>query len=197
MLLVGDIHGNFEYIQSLCKLTRQEPIIQLGDMGLGFGSSEQPDIFPDNFYFIRGNHDNPMSAKAYSNYLGDFGYNEKLKLFFISGADSTDKAYRKENVSWWRNEQLSDNQLFEAFKLYTQVRPEIVISHTCPAFVTKLMIQSKDAHRTEKMLEKMWNLHQPKLWLFGHFHPESLWDFPIKNTRFICVPIDQYFYLRQ
>jgi hypothetical protein len=36
----------------------------------------------------------------------------------------------------------------------------------------------------------MFELHQPKLWVFGHYHTD--YDEVIQGTRFVCVNKDIY-----
>lgn len=120
ILLLGDIHGNFNFVKS--QITQKNisdcTIIQVGDFGIGFTYLENDektlmnlnDFLKGvnvNLIAIRGNHDNPVffSGKyEFSNLrlLPDYstinleGYN----FLFIGGAISIDRTERvKENNS--------------------------------------------------------------------------------------------------
>jgi len=66
---IGDVHGKYQQYK---KLIRSSPsTIQVGDMGIGFRrwphgefqTNPPYDLMVEtNARFIRGNHDNPMSA---------------------------------------------------------------------------------------------------------------------------------------
>lgn len=193
MIFMGDTHGNFDQIEEVCQKYPVEPVVHVGDVGLGFGEEwlPDPDTFPANFHFIRGNHDNPEKCRTYTSYLGDFGYNDSLELFYISGADSIDKEYRTEGRSWWKDEMLSTTQMMEAADLYLQIKPDVVMSHTCPLFVANMIVTVRRATYMEKRMEAMWNIHQPKYWVFGHWHPEMGFNAEIRGTRFIGLACNE------
>ena len=46
-----------------------------------------------------------------------------------------------------------------------------------------------EGHRTEKTLGEMFKIHQPKLWIFGHWHRK--FDQKILGTQFICLNINE------
>lgn len=154
LVVVGDVHGKVELFQNLIhrRTESEDTIIQVGDMGAGFGSI--PD-YPDNVYWIRGNHDDPAASRAHKNYLGDYGYRPEWKLFYLAGAWSIDWEWRekwnaqaladwnkwKRNSSkpprkvWWEDEELSQEELDKAVELYAQSKPEVVVSHEAPASI--------------------------------------------------------------
>lgn len=145
MICVGDIHGKTkEFQQLIANHNPKTPIIQVGDVGFGFGFIPH---FPDNVKLIRGNHDSPEAAREHPNYLGDYGYWPEHKLFYIGGAWSIDYAWRKEwnkqnwpKKVWWEDEELSQPELDVAFELYKETKPEIVISHEAPASIVPYVL---------------------------------------------------------
>lgn len=193
MIFLGDIHGDFRHLSHVLKHAK-ESVVQVGDLGIGFPNSidastgrifpREPETFPDNFSFIRGNHDNPEVCKKYPNYLGDFGFNGKF--FYVSGAWSIDRSVRVENRDWWAREELSAEELYNAIMLYDHHLPEIIVTHTCPPEIAK-MIVGGDVHgsRTEVALRSMFEIHKPSLWIFGHWH--VAWRKNILGTMFHCL----------
>lgn len=224
IVVVGDIHGKIQDIDDVpgfnsiiaSKTKPDDLVIQVGDIGFGFGFIPH---FPENVKLIRGNHDDPQMARLHPNYLGDYGYLPEHKLFYLGGAWSIDWAWRKAYMNrggkaiWWENEELSYHELAKALELYSEVKPEIVISHEAPASVvphvlSKITLDFKGStmdvgdetsrsilyHRPEKLeciytrtsaaLQKMLDVWQPKHWVFGHYHIKK--DIFIKPTQFHC-----------
>jgi hypothetical protein len=205
---VGDIHALFkDYEKVLAKIPRDANVLQVGDFGFGFG--DVPRDFHPRHVFIRGNHDKPLDAKAHKDYLGDYGVTEN-GIFYVSGAWSIDWQQRVEGRSWWRDEELSYPELDDAVFLFEQTKPDIVVSHDCPESITvKILDRLTIGHdlpatgldggayrsipnkqlfrtRTGQALQHMLDKHQPKLWVFGHYH--IYWRAKIGNTYFVCLP---------
>jgi hypothetical protein len=221
VVFIGDCHGNIQRLLSiLMRYPAAHRIFQLGDMALGFPNTILPHCSP-NFKFIRGNHDSPADCRAHLNYLGDYGYYSDLKLFYLGGAYSIDHEWRKAHNRmhprqpvWWEDEQLGEEDLASAFKLYVDVKPNLVISHEAPSRVAKepsfinavisthacgMDKLNSGNSRTSKALDAMLAHHEPALWLFGHYHVN--WDSSVSrshryyehearvdDTRFICLP---------
>lgn len=211
LFLLGDIHGQFGEINKAChKLNKRcgvanYTLVQLGDMGVGFPEAEKrngiwipngqplddPESFPEQVKFIRGNHDNPEYCRKYPNYLGDYGFNEELGLFFVSGAMSHDKQYRTEGLDWWADEELSYQELQNCIDLYAKIKPDIVISHEPPVVAHKAIRKgaSVDSSKTSQALQTMWEAHRPKFWAFAHHH--VIFEKMIGGTKFQCAAINQ------
>lgn len=191
MIFIGDIHGDFSRIKNL---NNKKQYVLLGDIGLGF-NSDYPTDFGSNVYFIRGNHDNPDICRRHINYLGEFGFNSKLNIFYISGAESIDKNYRTEYIDWWRDEQLSYTQFNNCLKLYEEIQPDIVVSHAAPDCIKAILIDSnilKSA--TETFLEQMLRIHTPKKWIFAHYHKKFNYNY--HGCEFVCVDVNQRYKIR-
>ena len=191
---IGDVHGKIALLKILYeRLPIDQMSIQVGDMGCGFVSIPQ---FDDNRKFIRGNHDNPAIAREHVNYLGDYGYLPTHGLFYLSGAWSIDRDMRIEGRSWWRDEQLSYDELKNAIDIYETNHPKIVVSHDCPSEVSEYLLSTFDPlfrsmgvirTKTGIALQQMLDIHKPDLWVFGHYHvSKEFWikDYP---TKFVCL----------
>lgn len=197
MKFIGDVHGNFAAYQALLN---DEESFQVGDMGVGFDK-----VLPameKHHRFIRGNHDDPAVAKVHNNYAGEYGYDGKRNFFFLGGAFSIDAAWRKAyqrqsgRAIWWVNEELSIEELEKAAELYITAKPELVVTHDAPEIAAVYVLKSlsiggnyngKTPTRTGNALSKMFTAHQPKIWIFGHYHVGR--DFEMEGTRFICLDI--------
>ena len=176
MLLIGDVHG--KHAQYLKLLEGHKESIQLGDMGFGYNHMKKLD---KGHRFIKGNHDNYNIESL--NALGDFGLYKNY--FFVRGAFSPDAYLRKEGVDWWRDEELTYSQMYQAFSLYSQVKPDIMLSHDCPQLVANEQFDISDHSSTRMGLQFMLECHKPRLWVFGHHHIHR--DFMLGGTRFVCL----------
>lgn len=198
MIFIGDIHADTESLNLiLSAIPTHEVVIQVGDLGLGFrGNNCETKFNHPNFHFIRGNHDSPLECRNHPNYLGEYGYNEKLGFFFVSGGFSIDYQHRKEFVSWWADEELSYSQSNAALEEYERVKPEIMVTHECPYdILERIGLNSGQivANRTSSLLQMMWDIHKPKVWVFGHHHRGR--NDTIQGTKFVCVDIMSTFRL--
>lgn len=188
MWFIGDVHGNL--LRYGWIIRKYDCSIQLGDMGLGFARNPLNSLPESDVHkFIRGNHDNPEVCSKHKNYLGDYGYIENISLFFVSGALSVDRKMRKENVNWWKNEELPVEALIQMADVFAEKKPRIVVSHDCPEVVAWLMQTDQqklnDPSNTRDYLQAAFEAHQPEFWLYGHWHKTS--KKTVNNTQFVCV----------
>lgn len=114
------------------------------------------------------------------------------KIFFLRGSDSIDAHRRTIGIDYWYEEELTRNEFEKAFELYETEKPEFVITHTCPLDIThNLNLPFSGGKvfksKTNQALQKMFDFHQPKIWIFGHFHQD--WMGTIEGTNFICLDI--------
>lgn len=194
MLFIGDVHGKFRAYR---EIIRDVPAsIQVGDMGVGFinPATDRPTENPPydamvqgNHRFIRGNHDNPGVCRKHSQWIKDGAV--EGDIMFIGGAYSIDKDYRTPNYTWWADEELSDDEFDLMVPIALAAQPKIMVTHDCPTEVCAQMYASHhrfDDSRTEIGLQKVFEAHQPDLWIYGHHHIS--FDQIINGTRFICLP---------
>jgi DNA repair exonuclease SbcCD nuclease subunit len=130
-------------------------------------------------YWIRGNHDDPTASRKHKNYLGEYGYIPKHKLFYVAGAWSIDFAWRKEwnykkqwekekynsktpaKKVWWEDEELSSIELEAAINLYAETKPEIMISHEAPSsIVPHVLSKVKLDMSTSPMVNIEWEKYR-------------------------------------
>jgi hypothetical protein len=146
MFFIGDCHGRIKQYRALIRaLPEGAKSLQLGDMGIGFKGVH---LFPGgsllrgDHSFIRGNHDSPAMCRKHKCYKGEWGYDSSEELFYLGGAWSIDQEWRTENVSWWRDEELSYAELDKAYQLYVQTKPRIVATHEAPCLAAWRMLGS-------------------------------------------------------
>lgn len=192
---VGDVHGKVHGLP----VELPNPVVQVGDLGVGFVASRLQRALATrhNFYFIRGNHDNPRECKAMQSYLGDYGeavLGGAVRFFFVAGAYSIDKHLRVEGRDWWADEEMSMRQLHDAIDLFSATKPRVMVTHDAPTDIAQKVIESHDKvgdwgplvpSRTNQALQAMWELHKPELWIFGHHHVSR--DMTVDGTRFVCL----------
>lgn len=200
MYFIGDVHGKFQRYKSLIKT--QIRTIQVGDMGVGFRKLQGPraGAFTQNpphyamlaggHRFIRGNHDNPSACKNHSQYIEDGTVEDGM--MFIGGGYSIDRAWRIEDYTWWKDEELSIEELQNIRTVYLNEKPRVMVTHECPIEIGSIILQNiglgsseKLKSRTADAFQHMFSGHSPKLWVFGHHHRS--FDFIVNNTRFVCL----------
>ena len=208
MRLIGDIHGHFNIYKRIIKAAPAS--IQVGDLGVGFrigGHGPRDGEFrpnppydtmcAQNALFIRGNHDNPAVCRRHPRYIDD-GHVVN-DMMFIGGAYSIDWEFRTEGYSWWRDEELSIQQLNMLVTDYIRLKPRVMITHDCPREVGEAIIMSMPnpvagrqliQTRTGQAFQEMMNAHSPELWVFGHYHHS--FDHVLRGTRFVCLAEFEY-----
>ena len=200
MLIVGDVHGKINQFLDIIadyRKTSSDLIIQLGDLGFQKQWDEVIQYCLDtnetNLRIIPGNHDD---YNRYFQVVVNYTWARVAPLlvddiwiesdyFGVQGANSIDKHLRAEGRDWFSNEEMSYTQLGKAVDMYIESKPRIMFSHTCPSSVKKQLFGYNESSRTEQALQVMFELHQPEIHFFGHFH--SFRDEVINSTRFICL----------
>jgi len=187
--VIGDVHGKYERYHKIVRQTETHPYtIQLGDFGFKYETLKNVDS--TKHLILPGNHDNYSMCYRYPHFLGDYGYSSlnKVEFFYYRGAYSIDRQYRTIGIDWWENEQVSIDQFMKARELYRQVKPNIVITHDCPETISLQMLrldQRQYQNMTGWALNELWNIHQPKLWIFGHYHQSRIMQYG--DTKFVCL----------
>lgn len=191
--VISDVHGKFDKYISIAK--QAEYTIQIGDMGFTYDALNKLDH--EKHRVLAGNHDNYHCVDdkfifQTPHFLGDFGTYKipNYEVFFVRGADSIDKKYRKIGINWFEKEELSYQQCLAALELYKNIKPDFVISHECPTSIIDFVglkywnQQIILPSNTAKLLQEMLDFHRPKLWIFGHHHKN--FTKVIDGTKFEC-----------
>lgn len=196
--IVGDLHGDFMKLARIKEhLTSDDIVIQVGDFGW-YPTVIQEwkslfDDYPCKIYAIDGNHEDFVYLSQFSKdtpteVLPNLFYVPRGtvmeiegQLFgFLGGGESVDKAWRVENVSWWKEEQITDDDVQKLITnvagrtldyLITHVPPKFtILSHFGP-FDTKYWGLPDDWEdiSAEKVSKVYWEL-RPRNLLCGHMH---------------------------
>ena len=199
--LIGDVHGLIPELKLIVENTPRDVsrLIQIGDMGIGFfhqnefGDKKLDEYFKENnLTFIRGNHDNPQTCKEMTTWIPDSYLQDDW--YYLGGAWSIDQHLRTIDINWWDDEELSYKELDLAISTYEVAQPRVVISHDCPSSIAQrfffdrgcsLFGRSQYWTKTGEALDTMFKIHQPKLWVFGHWHENK--EMIINGTRCICL----------
>lgn len=190
MRFIGDIHGKYKQYTKIVK--ECEESVQVGDFGMGFSHKHPWEYKKDqDFYkshrFIRGNHDSPSHCARAKWWIPD-GTIEN-KIMYIGGAFSIDQAWRQEGVTWWRDEELSIEALNTFIDKYEREKPDVMVTHEAPEYIIRDTMTWYDKmefpSRTRQAFQAMWEIHSPKVWVFGHWHTSV--DREIADCRFICL----------
>lgn len=198
MKLVGDVHGKYRRLRELLRSTEQT-VLCVGDVAIGFPGIGPRPYFRKNFRFAFGNHDKREACLLHPQFTVEYGMWNGI--FIIGGARSIDQIVfnnRTEGVDWWRDEELSYAECMRAVEMYAEAKPDIVVSHDAPFFLhphLKAAALAKDPrvavfgeprpYNAVLAMEKMFEIHQPKFWGFGHWHVS--YQARIGNTDFRCL----------
>ena len=208
--ITGDMHRDFSRVNYL-DANEKDMLIILGDAGINYYLNEEDDNFKKylqkfklKFFCVRGNHEErPENIKSYkeTNMFGGKIYIEDeypnlifakdgevydidgKKVLVIGGAYSVDKDLRLlYNYEWFKDEQLSNEEMDNILKNVTGKHFDIVLSHTCPykyepreVFLSGID-QSKVDKSMEYFLDKVEENITYNKWYCGHYHTEKKLD---------------------
>lgn len=150
---------------------------------------------PCKILFVDGNHDNhdwwalqkvtemyggkvqihPHAANVIHLMRGQVYTIEGIKFFIMGGADSIDKAWRIEGVSWWRQEMPSKEEMDLAIENLEKhnFTVDYIITHTCGS---SLLCKFYSHHHKTDSLTNFFDYLEIDLklnfkhWYFGHHH---------------------------
>ena len=187
--LIGDVHGKYEHYHKIVRQTERHPYtLQIGDFGFKYDTLKNVDS--TRHLILPGNHDHYDTCYNHPHFLGDYGYTSlnRIDFFYYRGAYSIDRQYRTIGIDWWENEQVNIDQFMKARELYRSIKPEVMITHDCPQDIALQMLepgQRAYENITSWALQELYNIHQPKLWFFGHWHRSV--KIQHGNTQFVCL----------
>lgn len=172
--VIGDVHGKVLAYWDQIKNLDEGYSVQVGDFGFA-ESYEQAENVVDGLgerhFFFGGNHDEYPQVPSW--HLGDFGTLPFYSGgFFVRGADSIDKDYRTPGRDWWPEEQINQFRHDDVLEAYAEAEPDLVLSHTGPGVAIREMFPDKPRFQTatSHLLDRVWDVHQPRAWVFGHWH---------------------------
>ena len=186
LTIIGDTHGKLTEYFNIVK--QHKYTLCVGDFGFAneYNELNRSGLDWKNHKILRGNHDDYNWPSPFV--LPDFGVEklDEIEFFFVRGANSIDKHLRTPYQSWWPNEQLDYSQAQEAAQLYSEIKPNLIITHDCPSCIVQKMFTYQPIRSyTGDLLDQLFHVHQPALWIFGHHHKSIQKN--ISGTLFVCL----------
>lgn len=203
VLVVGDIHGRFNDLNVLMNKKKPDVVLQAGDNAYFWEneSSEKQIKSNTHVFMIPGNHEdfNMINDRVGRHgeapvkledrvYYCPIGSTIKLNgktIMFIGGGESVDKNKRIEGIDWFPDELLNQKDI--DYILGRNIKPDIIISHTCPMLfnMTKARRYDKWGDPTRHALSIFLEEFKPEQWIFSHWH---CWlDGKYNNTEWTCL----------
>ena len=189
--LLGDIHGNTRYLDWALEQAVDagaEVMIQLGDFGFDYRDSFLMSIIQSSNKYdipilvVRGNHDDPKwftkHAQMGNVHLIPDGFTMtigKKRVAFLGGAVSIDRAFREENISWWKDERVNPH-VVNAWML-DDIKADILISHEAPLKPDNLpnvfelsAYVIRDCDEDRNFVRTAAEILEPEAIYHGHYH---------------------------
>lgn len=104
-------------------------------------------------------------------------YNFNGKSYFsLGGADSIDKGFRKEGISWWSQEQITERDIINAKKnlRHYNYKIDYVLTHTGGSEVCRTL--GFKPRQSDLMLDKVLERIEYKHRYIGHYHVDKIID---------------------
>ncbi len=202
--ITGDTHGeiDFDKIKNYFRTiycSEKDYLIILGDAGIIWDKDNEDillkyELVGPTIIFIDGNHENfdllgtyPVvlfhNAKAhritkniYHILRGEILQLNDLTFLCIGGARSIDKIYRKEHISYWKDEDITLNDYNNAIKNLEKYdyKVDFVLTHCAPSSTLKKMFPNFEEDENTKLLEKIKEKAMFSNWYFGHYHFDKI-----------------------
>lgn len=210
--LTGDTHANVRRLLTIddSEMTKDDIVIVLGDFGVIWEKDSQMTdtvlewLSKKNFTlaFLDGNHENfpeiaRLEKETYWN-GGKIGllpygiihllrgeiYNINGRIIGVcGGANSIDLWHRTEGISWWREEEITDNDIdnFMAAANKYNNKIDMMLSHDAPASMIPIIklysgVNDGDISNSQIQLEKINQEINIDKWYFGHWHIDKVID---------------------
>ena len=191
--LIADTHGND--LEKIKKNTDYDYIVVLGDFVFTGSNLKKLNKFLEEnnkkILFIDGNHENYKKLKniketeMFGGKVGIYAKNiywlkrgeiyeiNDKKILTFGGAYSIDRFCRIENVSWFREEEYSENDYKNLYDniIKNNYKVDYIFTHDCPLLIGEQihgheLKESKTAH----LLENISKICEFEKWFFGHHH---------------------------
>lgn len=196
-------------------LTKDDVLLIAGDFGFPWCYPENKtdkywlkwyESKPFTTLFIDGNHDNFPALDSYPEIefhgakcnairphvlhvkRGEVLEINSHKILCIGGAVSVDKYLRTPGESWWPEEVPPEAEWNKVFSALKQKKPDVIISHDCPAYVSRRMhgntvMPSVVQSQLDRILNTICANNIPvSKWYFGHHHIDA--DIQIAGIQF-------------
>ena len=203
-LITGDVHNRFGHLNALINKQKPDLVVCCGDFGywpaqVNYGAQAVADIklqTAEKVLWCDGNHEDHWALRdrksdelapgiIYMPRGSTYTLPDGRVMMFMGGADSIDKRFRREGVDWFREELVTQSDLYDL----PDIDVDIFITHTCPAEIVpvlKVNYPEKDLEPSNYALTELWKKYKPDLWFFGHWHQFAEGDIN-EITKWTCL----------
>lgn len=221
MYFLGDVHAESPLMRDFLN-SEEKYCLQLGDFGFIFKYNDWKwnrflnhfeKNYPNKMIFtVLGNHENydsiekmpvkdifgakcrKIRSNIYAVERGEILSIEGLNILCIGGADSIDKAWRQDGISWWTQEKISDTDIEKTVEKGLTCSFDMICSHAMPAFFMLQNFTPCFQTDSEFSLEKIYcdienNGGHIPLWIGGHVHKSI--DMTYNDTLFRSLDIGE------
>lgn len=221
MYFLGDVHAESPLMRDFLN-SEEKYCLQLGDFGFIFKYNDWKwnrflnhfeKNYPNKMIFtVLGNHENydsiekmpvkdmfgarcrKIRSNVYAVERGEILSIEGLNILCIGGADSIDKAWRQDGISWWTQEKISDVDVKKTVEKGLTCSFDMICSHAMPAFFMLQNFTPCFQTDSEFSLEKIYcdienNGGHIPLWIGGHVHNSI--DMTYNDTLFRSLDIGE------
>lgn len=215
IVLLGDIHGDFNFLSSLYKRFQDLIIIQVGDFGMGFRNllkeqrvlNQISELFEEKnieLFAIRGNHDDPRFFKDLKfrnsiTLLQDYSVLSQngKSILLVGGGISVDRCLRNLNQGYWKDETfvLDWDSVTTADVLVTHAAPQSfpLTKEDTNGLISDFSQRDRNLRSDLKLeaqaIQKLSDATQAKRHYFGHFHVSQ--KHVTDSRTYVCVDINE------
>lgn len=186
------------------QMTKNDTLIICGDFGAVWKRDSGEDRFWLNWLddkncticFCDGNHENfdllyefpvvewnggkvhQIRESVFHLMRGEIYTIEGKTFFVLGGAESTDKEWRTEGISWWAQEVPSKEELDHARATLDSIdwKVDYIVTHTCPSSCLNVLGFRANDDTFQNFLNELDICGEYKHWYFGHFHQDVQLD---------------------
>lgn len=189
ILVTGDVHNRFGELNKLIARRKPDLIICTGDFGVwpSFATNGVAEplskiklqtanklLFCDgnheDHWFLRDRNSDELEPGIFYMPRGStYTLPDGRVIMFMGGAYSIDKHLRKEGITWFPEETISQTDMMNL----PNIKVDIFITHTCPSELVPLLRQSypeKGHEPSNYALSELWKIYKPEYWYMGHWH---------------------------
>ena len=200
---------NYQRFPQQITMTKSDYLIVCGDFGLVW-DNKKSDLYwrqwlsdkPFTTLFVDGNHENfellrqfPLVDKfggkvreiapdVFHLERGQVFTIDGKKFFVMGGASSHDKEYRKEHVSWWKEELPTNDEMERGIASLEEHnwKVDYVLTHCAPRSVQTMIASWYENDSLTSYLERVRMDLDFMTWFFGHYHIDKQ-----INEQFIAI----------
>ena len=184
-IIVGDLHNEFGFLNTLINRKKPDLVICCGDFGYwpnikNVHQLSEIKLHDCKLLWCDGNHEDHWSLEnRTSNELAPgvfymprgstYKLNDGRNILFMGGAHSIDKDSRILGLDWFPEETISQKDMMNL----PNINIDIFITHTCPSELVLELSKyyyGKNLESSNVALSNLWNIYRPELWYFGHWH---------------------------